>query len=123
LQVKPVPAIVMAQAFNGLILPFVCVFLFTVINNAKVMGKEHLNGLFSNIMMAAVTWVTLILGIKNLCDSVKTAAGVEIFNPDSLFMWASIIALVITLLITYVVINKRKRSILEVEHMEKPEAE
>ena len=65
--------------------------------------------------MAAVTWVTLILGIKNLCDSVKTAADVEIFNPDSLFMWASIIALVITLLITYVVINKRRKSIIEAE--------
>ena len=123
LQVKPVPAIVMAQAFNGLILPFVCVFLFTVINNAKVMGKEHLNGQFSNFMMAAVTWVTLILGIKNLCDSVKTAAGVEIFNPDSLFMWASVIALVITVLVTVFIYRKRNKSILEVEQMEKIKAE
>lgn len=79
------------------------------------MGKEHLNGLFSNVMMAAVTWVTLILGIKNLCDSVKTAAGVEIFSPDSLFIWASIIALVITLLITYMIIRKRRQSIIELE--------
>ena len=33
LQIKPVPAIVAAQAFNGLILPFVAVFLFMVVNN------------------------------------------------------------------------------------------
>ena len=62
LQIKPVPAIVAAQAFNGLILPFVAVFLFMVVNNPEIMGVKHVNGVFSNICMVVVTWVTLVLG-------------------------------------------------------------
>ena len=113
LQVEPVPAIVAAQAVNGMILPFVCVFLFTVINNAKVMGKEHLNGFFSNFMMAVVTWVTLILGIKNVAESISKARGIKIENSDTLFVGAVVIALVITLMVIFFVIRKRRKSIIE----------
>lgn len=119
LQVKPVPAIVAAQAFNGLILPFICVFLFTVINNAKVMGIEHLNGKFSNVMMIIVTWVTLILGIKKLVDSVSMALNLEIASPDLLFIWTSIVAFVITVIISVCIYKKRIKSIEEMRQLAK----
>ena len=37
---KPIPAIIAAQALNGLILPFISVFLWIAINNANLMGKN-----------------------------------------------------------------------------------
>ena len=54
MNVKPIPAIIIAQAFNGLILPLIAVFLIYVINDVKIMGKNHLNGHVSNILMVIV---------------------------------------------------------------------
>ena len=112
LQIKPVPAIVAAQAFNGFILPFVSIFLFMVVNDKKVMGKEHLNGPVSNILMIIVTWVTLILGIVNVVKAASTAIGFT-FGADDLFLTAGVLSLIITVLITIHIYRKRKRSLLE----------
>jgi len=112
LQIKPVPAIVAAQAFNGLILPFISIFLFMVVNDKNVMGKEHLNGPISNILMIIVTWVTLILGIVNVVKAASTAIGFT-FEADELFLTAGVLALIITVLISIHIYRKRKRSLLE----------
>ncbi len=112
LQSEPVPVIVAAQAFNGLILPFVCIFLFTVINNKKVMGREHLNGAFSNTMMVIVTWVTLVLGILKLVDAVSKVVNLHV-SSDELFIAASLSALVITVVTTVVILRKRQLSLKE----------
>jgi Mn2+/Fe2+ NRAMP family transporter len=112
LQSEPVPVIVAAQAFNGLILPFVCIFLFTVINNKKVMGREHLNGAFSNTMMVIVTWVTLVLGILKLVDAFSKVVNITL-SSDELFVLSSVSALVITVISTVVILVKRQKSLKE----------
>ncbi len=111
LQIKPVPAIVAAQAFNGLILPFVAIFLFMVVNNPEIMGVKHVNGWFSNIFMIVVTWVTLVLGIVNVTKSVVSLMENVQVSPDVLFGSASALALVITVIITIHILLKRKREI------------
>ena len=118
LQIKPVPAIVAAQAFNGLILPFVSIFLFMVVNDKRVMGREHLNGWFSNVMMIIVTWVTLVLGIVNVSKAFATITEMS-FAPDQLFAFAGLVALVITFFITIRIFRKRKKSLLEPDIEEK----
>ncbi len=110
LQIKPVPAIVAAQAFNGLILPFVSIFLFTVVNDKRVMGREHLNGRFSNVCMVFVTWITLILGIVNIVKAISTAANME-YSADQLFGFAGILALIITIFISIRIFRKRKKDL------------
>jgi len=112
LQIKPVPAIVAAQAFNGLILPFVSIFLFMVVNDKSVMGKEHLNGKISNCLMIIVTWVTLVLGIVNVVKAGSTTIGYS-FGADTLFYWAGGIALIITILISIRIFTKRRKSLAE----------
>jgi Mn2+/Fe2+ NRAMP family transporter len=112
LQSEPVPVIVAAQAFNGLILPFVCIFLFTVINNKKVMGREHLNGAFSNTMMVIVTWVTLVLGILKLVDAFSKVVNITL-SSDELFVLSSVSALVITVISTVLILVKRQKSLKE----------
>lgn len=111
LQIKPVPAIVAAQAFNGLILPFVAVFLFMVVNNPEIMGVKHVNGIFSNVCMVVVTWVTLVLGIVNVTKSAISLMDDVKLSPDLLFMFASLLALLITVIITIQILAKRRREI------------
>ncbi len=72
---KPIPAILLAQAFNGLLLPFVTVFLLIVINDAEVMGDAGRNRWFANLVMAGVTFVTLLLGARLSLGAVASALG------------------------------------------------
>lgn len=62
---SPVPVIILAQAFNGLLLPLVTIFLLVAVNDKKLMG-DAVNRKLSNIAMAVVTLITLLLGATNL---------------------------------------------------------
>jgi Mn2+/Fe2+ NRAMP family transporter len=73
LGVKPVPAILVAQAFNGLLLPFVAIFLWIVINDRGVMGELGRNRSWANLLMGIVTLVTLILGAMNVLGALASA--------------------------------------------------
>ena len=75
--VKPVPAIILAQALNGLILPLITLFLFRVVNDLSLMG-EHRNSLVANLLMFGVNWVTLTLGLWQLTQVTLSVTGIEI---------------------------------------------
>ncbi|MCQ2250506.1 MAG: divalent metal cation transporter [Bacteroidales bacterium] len=114
-QKKPVPVIVAAQAFNGLILPFVAIFLLMVVNDPRIMGKEHINGLFSNICMVVVTWVTLILGTVQVTKAALSVVEDASFSPDALFMIATVFSLVVTVLISWRIFNRRRKVLALIE--------
>ena len=76
------------------------------------MGREHLNGAFSNTMMVIVTWVTLVLGILKLVDAVSKVVNLHV-SSDELFIAASLSALVITVVTTVVILRKRQLSLKE----------
>ncbi len=107
LEIKPVPAIIMAQAFNGLILPFISIFLVFVINNSKLMG-ENTNSIFANILMAIVVWVTMLIGSLNVIKAISKTIGIKIEQPDLLFIIVTIIGFLITATI-FLKIYKKKR--------------
>lgn len=75
--VKPIPAIILAQALNGFLLPFVSTFLFIVINNKKIVRQQG-NSLWVNLLMIFVIFITLILGLNS-----ATKAFYNIFLPGS----------------------------------------
>ena len=110
LQISPVPAIIAAQAFNGLILPFVSMFLFMVVNDASIMGKCHLNSWVSNVLMIIVTWVTWVLGLSNVVKAFLNVFKSIQLQPDTLFMVNSVLAFIITASISYVIIKKRLKA-------------
>ena len=78
LEVKPIPAIVLAQALNGLLLPVVAVFLLLAVNDRRLVG-DHVNGLWSNAWSLAVVAVTVLLGVRFLAGA---ASGIGITVPD-----------------------------------------
>lgn len=59
--IKPVPAIVLAQALNGVLLPVIAIFLFMATRNQKLVGQEA-SGPFATLAMAIVTGVAIMLG-------------------------------------------------------------
>lgn len=75
--VKPIPAIILAQALNGFLLPFVSIFLFIVINNHKIIANQN-NPFVLNLLMIVVIFVTLILGLNS-----ATKAFYSMFIPET----------------------------------------
>lgn len=85
--VQPIPAIILAQALNGVVLPFVAVFLILVVNDRNLMGERGLNSIFLNIIMSAVVVVTLVLGVMNIAKAVASTLGFS--TPEESFILIS----------------------------------
>lgn len=66
LNVTPIPVIVAVQAINGILLPFVTVFLFIAVNNRTLLGDTYCNSLWQNVAMGVVVLVTAVLGGWNV---------------------------------------------------------
>ena len=67
---RPVPAILFAQAANGVLLPAVAVFLLLAVNDRRRMGGRA-NGALANVVGGVVVAVALLLGVRALA----TVAG------------------------------------------------
>ena len=86
--VKPIPAILTAQALNGLLLPFVAVFLLVAVNDRQLMGSQGLNRVPANLLLGGVVAVTLVLGATNVAKAATAALGLP--TPrESLLLWGS----------------------------------
>jgi len=108
IEVEPIPAIILAQALNGLILPFISIFLIFVINDASLMGKNGINGWISNIFMSIIVWITLILGFTHILNAIsntlKISAQIEYVSIEI----AIFVSLLISLRILYKIYKLRK---------------
>jgi len=101
---KPIPAIIFAQALNGLILPFVSIFLWMAINDRKLV-RNKLNSLWGNLLFGMVVWVSLLLGSWNILRLIVNAASMGI---SSIVIILLILNLIFTLLIWFFIIRKRR---------------
>ncbi|HET7321417.1 MAG TPA: divalent metal cation transporter, partial [Longimicrobiaceae bacterium] len=109
--VKPIPAIILAQALNGIVLPFAAVFLLLVVNDRVLMGERGLNGALANTAMAAVVLVTVVLGVASVLRAGASAAGFPPPGEHLLLSAAACVALLLSLPVTRQV---RARRALEV---------
>jgi len=71
--VRPIPVIILAQAFNGLLLPMVAVFLWMTMNDRQLLGDEGVNSVVQNVLMGAVVLVCIGLGLRGLIAAVGSA--------------------------------------------------
>jgi Mn2+/Fe2+ NRAMP family transporter len=67
--VRPVPAILFAQAANGILLPVVAIFLFVAVNDTARMGAAR-NGLLSNAVGGVAVLIASGLGLRALASLV-----------------------------------------------------
>jgi manganese transport protein len=66
--IRPVPAILFAQAANGILLPAVAIFLLLAVNDARTMG-DFRNRVWSNLVGMVVVGITLILGARGVLQA------------------------------------------------------
>ena len=72
--VRPIPVIILAQAFNGLLLPLVAVFLWIAVNDRDLLGETGVNSRVQNVIMGAVTLACIALGLRGLIAAVSSAS-------------------------------------------------
>jgi len=60
---------------NGLLLPFVSLFLLIALNDRNLMGEEGINGRVANLLLGAVVLVTMVLGFSALARALVSALG------------------------------------------------
>lgn len=69
--VRPVPAIMFAQAANGLLLPLVAVFLLAVMNDRRILG-DNVNGVVANVLGGAIVVLTAVLGVRAILSVLES---------------------------------------------------
>jgi manganese transport protein len=104
---RPVPVIILAQALNGILLPFAAVFLLLVVNDRVLMG-ERVNGALSNIAMTIVVTVTLVLGTSNVLRAAAAAAGWASPGERVLLTAAATVAAVAAVPVARWVVRRRR---------------
>jgi len=114
-EVKPIPAIILAQALNGLILPFISIFLIYVINDPVLMGKKNTNGWLSNVLMAIVMWVTMIMGSISMVKAFGSAIGKPVKQGDLLITIISIVTFFASIAILFLINKYRKNRQLQLD--------
>ena len=72
---SPVPAILLAQAFNGVLLPVAAIFLLLAVNDRRLLGEGAINGPFANIVTAGVVAVTVVLGAAGVLRAAWATLG------------------------------------------------
>jgi Mn2+/Fe2+ NRAMP family transporter len=91
LDIKPIPAIIIAQALNGILLPFVAVLLWLIVNDRELMGDRGINKLGPNLLMILVVAVTIVLGVAKTTQAVTKAAGLPSISQETLLAVSAVI--------------------------------
>lgn len=94
LQVQPIPAIIIAQALNGIILPVVSIFLMLVVNDARVLNADQINSVFTNFIMGFVVFITMILGVTNVVKSLDRVLNVNLADENVILAASIVLALI-----------------------------
>ncbi len=105
--IRPIPAIILAQALNGVVLPLAAVFLLLVVNDPALMGAGRINGAASNVAMVVVTGVTVMLGAANVARAAAAAAAWPPPGEGTVTVLAAATAAVIAVPVARSVVRRR----------------
>jgi Mn2+/Fe2+ NRAMP family transporter len=70
---QPIPVILLAQAFNGLVLPLIAVFLWRTMNDRALLGAVGVNSPAQNLVMGSVVLASVLLGLRGLIAAGSSA--------------------------------------------------
>jgi manganese transport protein len=105
--VQPIPAIIAAQALNGVVLPFVAVFLFIAVNDPRLMGEDAVNRGAKNVVMALVVFVTLVLGVTSIMRAAGGAIGMALPPERVLIGIAAGVAVLVAVPVAHAIRGRR----------------
>lgn len=104
---KPIPVIVVVQAVNGFILPFMVIFLILVINDPAITPREFMHGWFHNTLLLIALWGFCMMSMQNINKSLTQA--LQITSGNHLILSATVSTLV-TLATAFAISRKLKGS-------------
>ncbi|MCP4898047.1 MAG: divalent metal cation transporter [bacterium] len=90
--VSPIPAIVLAQALNGVLLPVVAIFLLIVVNDRKAVGLDGLGSWLNTTLLMITVWITVLLGVTNVARAAVRVVGTDLPTESTLLLIAAIVA-------------------------------
>jgi len=105
--VQPIPAILLAQALNGVLLPFISVFLMILVNDRTLMGDGGINGRWANVLMGITVTVTVVLGTSGVMRACASAMGISAPGERTLITASSLVALFVGAWIVRLVFRAR----------------
>ncbi len=108
LDIRPIPVIILAQALNGILLPFIAVFLFLVVNDPVLMGKNQINHISSNIGMGLVVAVTIVLGVSNIARAIARALQLPLLDGSILLIVSGFVTVILAIPIIRSVLRSRR---------------
>lgn len=85
LDLRPIPAIITAQALNGVLLPVAAVFLWIATNDPRLMGRNGLTSRWLNLLTGVSVGMAVLLGLRNLLAALQ-AAGIGPPLSESLLL-------------------------------------
>ncbi len=106
--VRPIPAILLAQALNGVLLPLLAVFLLLAVTDARLMGRAELNGRWANGALVMVVATTIVLGVAGVSRAVAAAVGLGSPEEGKLLLLSAVVAAVIGWPITRRLVDRRQ---------------
>jgi len=107
--VAPVPAIVLAQAFNGILLPVAAVFLLLAVNDRRLLGEGAINGPFANAVTGLVVAVTVLLGAAGVLRAAHATLGRPAPGEGVLLIGGLAAVAVLAYPVTRAVARRRRR--------------
>lgn len=75
--IKPIPAIILAQAINGALLPIVAIFLMLAVNDRELLTDKYVNSSLTNVIMLLIVGVTSFLGMNNFMKAIMTTFSIS----------------------------------------------
>lgn len=107
-EIQPIPAIILAQALNGIILPIVAVFLLLMVNDSGLLDSRAINPGWYNLLMGAIVFISILIGLTNVAKALSRV-GLSLVHED----WILGTSLAVSLLISWPVIRwiNKNRSI------------
>jgi Mn2+/Fe2+ NRAMP family transporter len=106
--VRPIPAIIVAQALNGILLPFVAVFLFIIVNDKELMGERGINSWPLNVLTGLVVAVTIVLGVSKTTGAITSAIGITDLPERAVLLAATAITALLAIPILRSVRQRRR---------------
>ncbi|WP_234734016.1 NRAMP family divalent metal transporter [Tellurirhabdus bombi] len=94
-EAEPIPVIVAVQAINGVLLPFVTVFLFLAVNNRSLLPEKYCNSVLQNLAMISIIGATTFLGLRNVMLVLLTTVS----GQKGSIYWEVYVPMIVTLLI------------------------
>jgi Mn2+/Fe2+ NRAMP family transporter len=104
---KPIPVILFVQALNGLILPFLVIFLILVANDPDVMPRTFMPGWLYNILLLTMLSGIVMISLNNINKSVIAALGL---TPSAHFTLITTVSVLITLATAWTLIGRRNQT-------------